>query len=151
MPGAGSAVLLVEEQAEDPLVAIQLDDVPRELVGRVDLRSARCDALARERADELAELSLLVAQDVPGHARSVRASTEALCRRAAPKATPSGICPAEGGDQAAGIRSADSCLASKIQPASDSAGTNLLTSTILSAGTFARRAAATIASGDGAS
>ena len=54
-------------------------------------------------------------------------------------------------DQAAGIRSADSCLASKPQPASDSAGTNLLTSTILSAGTFARRAAATIASGDGAS
>ena len=71
--------------------------------------------------------------------------------RAAPKARPSGICPAGGGDQAAGIRSADSCLASKPQPASDSAGTNLLTSTILSAGTFARRAAATIASGDGAS
>ena len=34
---------------------------------------------------------------------------------------------------------------------SASAGTNLLTSTILSAGTFARRAASTIASGDGAS
>ena len=113
-PGAGAAVLLVEEEAEDALVAEQLDDVPGELVRRVDLRRARRDPLARERADEVAELPLLVGQDVPGHARSLRTGRPA-------------------------------------QLASDSAGTNLLTSTILSAGTFARRAASTIASGEGAS
>ena len=107
-------MLLVEEEPEDALVAEELDDVPGELVRRVDLRGARRDPLARERAHELAELPLLVGQDVPGHARSLRARSPA-------------------------------------QLASASAGTNLLTSTILSAGTFARRAASTIASAEGAS
>ena len=107
---------------------------------RTSSRSSRCS-------------SLRTSQGTPGFYEpvGVRAGTQALGPRAASQATPSGICPAGGGDQAAGIRLADSCLASKPQPASDSAGTNLLTSTILSAGTFARRAAATIASGDGAS
>ena len=109
--GAGAAVLLVVEEAEDPLVAVELDDVPRELVRRVDLRRARRDPLARERADELAELALLVAQDVPGQRAQWR----------------------------------------RVSSRCSSAGTNLLTSTISSAGTFALRAASTIASGDGAS
>ena len=59
---------LVEEEAEDVVLAEELDDVPRELVRLVDLGRARRDPLARERADELAELALLVGQDVPGHA-----------------------------------------------------------------------------------
>jgi hypothetical protein len=47
-------VLLVEEEAEDALVAEQLDDVPGELVRGVDLRRPRRDALAGERADVVA-------------------------------------------------------------------------------------------------
>src|SRR5439155_7192495 len=65
--GAEPAVLLVEEEAEDVVLAEQLDDVPGELVGGVDLGSARRDPLARELPDEVAQLPLLVAQDVPGH------------------------------------------------------------------------------------
>ena len=61
-------MLLVEEQAEDVVVAVELDDVPRELVRLVDLRRPRGDALARERADEVADLALLVAELVPRHA-----------------------------------------------------------------------------------
>ena len=59
--GAGAAVLLVEEQPEDPVLAEELDDVPRELVRGVDLGRARRDPLARERAYQLADLALLVA------------------------------------------------------------------------------------------
>ena len=51
------------------MLAVELDDVPRELVRLVDLRGARRDALARERADELADLELLVGQRLPGHDR----------------------------------------------------------------------------------
>ena len=65
--GAGAALLLVEEQPEQLVLAEELDDVPRELVRLVDLGRARRDALARERAHELADLPLLVGQDVPGH------------------------------------------------------------------------------------
>jgi hypothetical protein len=65
-------VLLVVEEPEDPLVAEQLDDVPRKLVAGVDLGGAWGDPLAGECPDEIAKLALLVGQDVPGHARSVR-------------------------------------------------------------------------------
>src|SRR6266566_9745684 len=65
--GAEPAVLLGEEEAEDVVLAEQLDDVPRELVGGVDLGSPRRDSLASELPDEVAQLPLLVAQDVPGH------------------------------------------------------------------------------------
>ena len=64
--GAEPAVLLVEEEAEDVVLAEELDDVPRELVRLVDLSRARRDALTRELADEIAQLALLVGQDVPG-------------------------------------------------------------------------------------
>ena len=64
---ARAAVLLVEEETEDLVLAEELDDVPGELVRLVDLGRARGDALARERADELANLALLVGEDVPGH------------------------------------------------------------------------------------
>ena len=37
------------------------------LVRLVDLRGARRDPLARERADEVADLALLVGQLIPGH------------------------------------------------------------------------------------
>ena len=67
--GAEPAVLLGEEEAEDVVLAKQLDDVPRELVRGVDLGGARRDPLTRELADEVAQLALLVVQDVPGHAR----------------------------------------------------------------------------------
>jgi hypothetical protein len=64
---AEPAVLLVEQQPEDVVLTIQPDDVPRELVRRVDLRGARRDPRARDRPDEVADLPLLVAQLVPGH------------------------------------------------------------------------------------
>ena len=41
------------------VLAEELDDVPRELGRLVDLGRARRDALARERADEVADLALL--------------------------------------------------------------------------------------------
>ena len=63
--------VLVEEEPEDAVLAVELDDVPRELVRLVDLRGARRDALARERPDELADLELLVGQRLPGHDRSL--------------------------------------------------------------------------------
>ena len=65
--GAGAAPLLVEEEPEQLVLAKELDDVPRELVRLVDRGRTRGDALARERADELADLALLLGQDVPGH------------------------------------------------------------------------------------
>ena len=63
---ADAAVLLVEQDAEEVVLAEDLDDVPRELAGLVDLGRARRDALARERPDELADLALLVVQRVEG-------------------------------------------------------------------------------------
>ena len=58
---------LGEEEPEDVVLAVELDDVPRELVRGVDLRRPRRDPLPGERADEVAELALLVRQLVPGH------------------------------------------------------------------------------------
>src|SRR5581483_10269312 len=46
---------------------VELDDVPRELVRGVDLRRTGRDPLARERADEVAQLALLRGQVVPRH------------------------------------------------------------------------------------
>ena len=62
---------VLEEQAEDSVLPVQLDDVPGKLVRLVDLGCARCNALARERANELADLELLVAQRLPGHGLSL--------------------------------------------------------------------------------
>ena len=53
------------------MLAEELDDVPRELVALVDLGRPRRDPLARQRADELPELALVVGQHVPGHALSL--------------------------------------------------------------------------------
>ena len=74
MPVPEPPALLVEEQAEELVLAEELDDVPRELVRLVDLGRARRDPLARERAHELADLALLVAQDVPGHCQEIRST-----------------------------------------------------------------------------
>ena len=72
--GAEAAVLLVVEDAEDPVLAEELDDVPGELGRLVDLGRARRDALARELADQLADLLLLLGQRLGRHARNPRAS-----------------------------------------------------------------------------
>ena len=53
------------------MLAEDLDDVPGELVRLVDLGRARRDPLPRERAHELADLALLLGEDVPGHGRSL--------------------------------------------------------------------------------
>ena len=68
-PGTRPAVLLVEEEPEDAVLAKELDDVPRELVRLVDLGRARGDPLAREGAYELADLELFLGQRLPGHGR----------------------------------------------------------------------------------
>ena len=81
------ALLLVEQEAEDALLAIELDDVPRELVRLVDLRRTRRDPLARQRAHEVAELPLLVGEDVLGHAIE---STEQRLWQTASTLLPSG-------------------------------------------------------------
>ena len=44
-PGAGAAVALLEEEAEQALLAVQLDDVPGKLVRLVDLGRPRRDPL----------------------------------------------------------------------------------------------------------
>ena len=75
---AGSAPLLVEEQAEQLVLAEELDDVPRELVALVDLGRPRRDPLTRQGADELPELALFLGQHVPGHGLSLDASRVAL-------------------------------------------------------------------------
>ena len=66
-PGAEAAVRLVEEEAEDVVLAEELDHVPGELVGGVDLGRPRRDALPRERSDEVAKLALLRCELIPGH------------------------------------------------------------------------------------
>src|SRR5947207_723525 len=53
---AEPAVLLVEEEPEEVVLAVELDNVPRELVRLVDLGGARRDPLARQAADEVAQL-----------------------------------------------------------------------------------------------
>src|SRR5207237_4575667 len=72
---AEAAVLLVVEDPEELVLAEELDDVPRELRALVDLGRPRRDPLAREGADELADLALLVAERVDGHAAIVGATS----------------------------------------------------------------------------
>src|SRR4029079_1739800 len=63
---------LVEHDPEQVVLTEQLDDVPWKLRALVDLRRARGDPLARNRAHEVADLALLVGQRVEGaHGRSV--------------------------------------------------------------------------------
>src|SRR5439155_20293313 len=81
---AEAAVPLVEEEAEEVVVAVELDDVPGKLVRLVDLRRARRDPVARERPHEVAELPLLVAELVPGH------GVEISRRRGSGRGRPSG-------------------------------------------------------------
>ena len=100
--------LLAEEEAEDALVAVQLDHVPRELVRRIDLRRTRRNPLARERPHQVPYLALLVAQDVPGHATKCRRATRLALRR---EATPSGVCP-----QVARARSGGFVLGDQLSP-----------------------------------
>src|SRR4029077_13347911 len=66
--GAEPAVLLREEEAEDVVLAEELHDVPRELVGGVVFSGARRDPLPRQLPHEVAQLPLLAAEDVPRHA-----------------------------------------------------------------------------------
>ncbi len=61
---ADAPVLLVVHDPEQVVLAEELDDVPRELGGLVDLGGTRCDPLTRERANELADLTLLVRQRI---------------------------------------------------------------------------------------
>ena len=68
-PAPSAAVLLVEEEPEEVVLAEELDHVPRELGRLVDLGGARRDALARQRADEVADLALLVGERVERHER----------------------------------------------------------------------------------
>ena len=72
-PSSEPAVLLVEEETEEVIVAEKLDDVPGELVLLVDLGCPRRDPLARKRAHQVPKLALLVAQRVVRHARSLLA------------------------------------------------------------------------------
>ena len=65
--GAGAAVLLLERKPEQVVLAHQLDHVPGELGRPVDLGRARGHALARELADEVADLALLGAQRIARH------------------------------------------------------------------------------------
>ena len=60
------AVGLREEHPEEVVLAKELDDVPRELPARVDLRRPRRDPLAREHTHEIANLALLVGQRIEG-------------------------------------------------------------------------------------
>ena len=80
-PGSRAAHVLVEEEPEDPLLAEELDDVPRELVRLVDLRRAWRDAVASDRPHKVAELELLGGQRLPGHERSLGWSGRRLADR----------------------------------------------------------------------
>ena len=64
---ADAAVLLVGERGEDAVLAEELDDVPRELRGLVDLGRTRRDPLARQGPYEVADLALLTCQRVMRH------------------------------------------------------------------------------------
>src|SRR5205807_820699 len=94
--GAEPAVVLGEEEAKDVVLAEELDDVPREVVGRVDLGGARRNSLTGELPDEIAQLSLLVGQDVPGHggvSLSPRRRPPVLPRGSRSRVTRSGSSP----------------------------------------------------------
>ena len=72
--GAGAAVALLERKAQQLVLAEELDHVPRELGGGVDLGRARCDPLAREGANERADLALIVRKRVGAHVPQCRLS-----------------------------------------------------------------------------
>ena len=82
--GADAAVLLGEHQPEEAVLAEELDHVPRELGGVVDLGGAWRDPLAGERADEVADLALLRGQPVARHAAKSRPGSAR--RRTRPRA-----------------------------------------------------------------
>ena len=83
VPVPGAAVLLVERQREHVLLGEQAADVPRVLVGRVDLRRARRDPLPRELPDHGAEVLMLLGKLVDRRAHrlgSVSATSSAIRR-----------------------------------------------------------------------
>ena len=84
----GAAVLLLEGQPEKVVLAEELDHVPRELGLLVDLGRARGDALAGERAHEVADLALLVGQRVVGHGEESICGQAAGARARATRASP---------------------------------------------------------------
>ena len=65
------AELLVRERREDPVLAEELDDVPGELGGRVDLGGPGRDPLSGQRAHEVTDLALLGRQAVVQHGSSL--------------------------------------------------------------------------------
>ena len=67
-PGVRATVPLVEGEPEDLVLAQKLDHVPGEVAGLVDLGCPGRDALPRQRADELADPTLLLGKGVPRHA-----------------------------------------------------------------------------------
>ena len=71
--GAGAAVLLVERQREDVVLAEQLADVPRVLGLRVDLRGARRDPLLGDLAHGRPEVAQLLRDLVDAVARDAHA------------------------------------------------------------------------------
>src|SRR5439155_25436031 len=83
---AEPAVLLVDEDPEHPVLAEELDDVPRELRLLVDLRRARRNPLARERPHELPDLALLVVERIERHvAKANRTGGTRPRRRLSPR------------------------------------------------------------------
>ncbi len=125
--GAEPAVLLVEEEAEDVVLAEELDDVPRELVRLVDLGRARRDPLARELADEIAQLALLVGEDVPGHQKGSYATRPAVISRFSSRRSrldSCGSCAADAGQPYAAATASSSAtwssLRSRYAPSSTS-------------------------------
>ena len=58
---------LVEGEPEDLVLAQELDHVPGEVAGLVDLGRAGSDSLTRQGADELADLTLFLGKRVPRH------------------------------------------------------------------------------------
>jgi len=70
----GRHVVPVAQTFEISSIEEEVDDVPRKLGALVDLGRPRRDPLTRERADELADLALLVAQRVDDHAAIVGAT-----------------------------------------------------------------------------
>src|SRR5581483_11982944 len=65
-----AAVLLVEEERIEVVLAVELDDVPGELVRGVDLGCTRRNAFPRDRPHQLVELLLLVCQGRQPHRSS---------------------------------------------------------------------------------
>jgi len=73
--GAEAAVLLVEEQPEQVVLPEERDDVPGKLMALVDLRRPRRDPLARELANEIADLALFLGQRIVRHAAKCKAQS----------------------------------------------------------------------------